>query len=233
MVSLTLPPIRIAATLFLAAGIGLSTSALADATALPTVGLSASGQAVAANDLGHATAYAEVTGNKPRDVAASVNQQMSAALALARKYPSVRTKTGGSNTWPVYAKDSRTISGWRMRSSLSLESEDIPALSELVGKLQETLAVESLTLAPAAVTRARAEDEATTRALAAFEARAKLVADTLHKKYRIKDLNIGSHMVGFPVAVTRGAALQAAPAPVQAGDTDVTVQVNGTIELID
>lgn len=206
---------------------------LAAPNELPTVSLSASAVAVAENDLGIATAYAEITGGKPRDVAAKVNEQIAAALAMAREYKSVRTKTAASNTWPVYAKDSRTISGWRMRSSIVLESEDIAALSELVGKLQDTLAVESLTLMPAPATRASAEDDATRQALLAFQSRAQQVAQTLNKKYRIKDLNIGSHGMDMPMPTTRGAALQMASAPVQAGGSDVSVQVNGTIELID
>lgn len=198
----------------------------------PTVSFTASGHAVAANDMARSSAYAEVTGSQPREVAAKVNAQIAAALELARQYPSIRTKSGTTNTWPVYAKDSRTISNWRMRSSLVLESEDIPALSELIGKLQDTLAVESLTLMPAPATQAKAEDVATANAIAAFRARARLVADALDAQFRIKQLDIGGHNVGMPVAA-RGMAVQMASAPVQAGDSDITIQVNGTIELID
>lgn len=219
---------------FAAVGLGASQGARAEADRLPTVSFSASGTASAANDLAQATAYAEITGGQPRDVAAQVNEQVAAALALAKSYPSVRTRTGATNTWPVYAKDSRTISAWRMRSSITLESNDIPALSELVGKLQDRLAVESLVLMPSPDTRAAAEDAATKNALAAFEARARLVSETLKKHYRIKELNIGGHNVGFPVvAAMRGAAMEMKPAPIQAGNSDISIEVNGTIELID
>jgi len=214
-------------------GMSLAAPVLADEPSLPTVSFSASGQAVAPNDLGRAVAYAEVTGGEPRDVATQVNGQIADALAVAKAYPSVRVKTGATHTWPVYAKDSRTISSWRMRSTIELESEDLPALSELVGKLQSQLALEGLTLMPAPQTRARAEETATQEALAAFQRRARLVSETLKKNFRIKQLNLGGHDVAPPMPMVRSAAVQMAPAPVQAGDSDITVQVNGTIELID
>ncbi len=211
------------------------------ADSLPTVDLSAQGTATAANDLGRADAYFEASADDPAAVAQKVNQVMAAALKIAKPFTTVSVKTSGMSTWPIYSKISsssgngnQTISGWRMRSNLNLESTDIAALSRLMGELQTTLAIGNLQLMPAPATLDAANDAATRDALKAFEARAKLVTDTLGRKYRLKALNINEQ--GGPAPMFRGramASMAAAPAPIEAGDSTITVQVNGTIELID
>ncbi len=216
----------------------LLTAPAAHATedALPTVNFAAQGHAEADNDLARAQAYAETTGQNPKAVAASVNQAIAAAIELAKRYPTVSVKTSQTSTWPVYAKNSRTISAWRMRSALSLESRDIAALSTLVGELQERLAIGNLQVVPSPETLAKAEDVATLAALEAFEKRAALVAKALNKSYRIKTLNVGAQRMPTPVyrsAMAAEGAVQAAPAPVQPGQSDIVIQVNGSIELVD
>jgi len=41
----------------------------------------------------------------------------------------------------MHGKLGRTIEAWRMRSEILLETRDMAALSELLGKLQATLSV--------------------------------------------------------------------------------------------
>ncbi|MCB1959349.1 MAG: SIMPL domain-containing protein [Rhodocyclaceae bacterium] len=212
----------------------LTTSA-AD-SALPTVELSAEGHALAANDLATAEAYVEHTGAEPAAVARQVNATIATALKTAESHPSVRVKTAGTSTWPVYASNSRTISAWRMRSSLRLESRDLAALSTLAGELQQTLAIANLHLQPAPESLSKASDMATVEAIDAFGQRARLVAGTLGKQYRIKHLSISAQ--GRPAPLYRARAMAsdmaaAAPAPIEAGDSSVVIQVHGSIELID
>jgi len=198
----------------------------------PTVNLSAQGSASAENDLARAEAYAEVTGPDVKSVAAAVNKAVGEALKRAKDYPSVKVRTAQTDTWPVYAQNSKAISAWRMRSTLALESRDIAALSALAGVLQSSMAIGNLRVEPSAQTLARAQDEATLAALAAFQARAALVAKALNRPYRIKSIDIGSHLP-TPVFRARMAADQAmaASAPLEAGQSDITPQVNGSIEL--
>jgi len=79
-----------------------------------------------------------------------------------------------------------------MRTDLALESTDPAALSELLGKLQGSLGVANLSMLPAPETRIKAENEATLDAITAFRARAKLIADSFGKPFRIKHLAINS-----------------------------------------
>ena len=184
------------------------------------------------NDLGRAIAYAEVSGADAADVARRVNAAIAGGLASAKAQAGVTVKTGNSHTWPIYTKGGRNIEGWRMRSELMLESRDAAALSTLLGKLQSQLAVSQLGFVPAPETRRAAEDEAALEAIAGFQAKASRYAAALKKPYRIRSMNIGggSHV---PQPMFRAAmmAAEAAPMPVEAGESNVTVSINGQIEL--
>ena len=73
-------------------------------------------------------------------------------------------------------------------------------------------------------------------AIAAFRARARLVADALGKPYRIRQLSVGAQGFRPPMPVMRAAAMatmDAAPMPVEAGVSQVSATVSGQIELID
>ncbi len=189
----------------------------------------------APNDLGRATAYVEATGPQAGELARKVNAAIAAALAVTRGEAAVRTRTGATHTWPVYAKNSRQIEGWRMRSELLLESRDAAALSELLGRLQATLAVGSIEFAPAPDTRRKAEDEAALEAIARFREKAAAYAGALKRDYRIRALTIGGQGVppSRPVFRAMAMAAESAPMPVEAGDSTVSVSVSGQIELLE
>ena len=194
----------------------------------------AQAQRSAPNDLGSASVYYEATGAQPGELARKVNQVVASALTTAKAQSEVRFKSGGSQTYPIYAKNSRTIDSWRMRSELLLESRDSAALSELLGKLQTTLTVGNINFAPAPETRRKIEDEAALDAITAFQDKATRYAAALKKNFRIRSMNINSHGVS-PVPTFRAMAMMAdaAPMPVEAGDSQVMVTVNGQIELLD
>jgi predicted secreted protein len=202
---------------------------------LPTLELSAEASRNLPNDLAFAQAYVEQTDAAPADLARRVNQRMTEALAVVRTYASVKVKTSGTQTWPVYApKIPGRIEAWRMRSSISLESRDIAALSELIGKLQSLLAVDQLNVGFAPETRAKATDEAMVDALKAFQARAAIAAQALGKHWRVKNINVSQGGAPQPYMRALKATMATADAaPVEAGEGSVTVTVNGSVELLD
>ena len=201
---------------------------------VPTVELSAEASRTATNDLARATVFAEATDPAPGELARKVNGAMAQALATARAFPTVKAQSGGSHTWPGYDKPGR-INTWHMRSELQLESRDMAALSELLGKLQASLGVSQIVLMPSPETRKKAEDGAMVDAISAFQARAKLVAESLHKPWRLRELHVnaggGMRPPFFPMA--RASAMAADAMPVEAGDSQVTASVAGTIELVE
>lgn len=202
-----------------------------------TVELSAEANKAAVNDLATAVLYVERNGSNAAAVAREVNREIAAGLERARARAEVKVQSGNTSTWPVYAQEGKgRITGWRMRSEIQLESRNLPAMSELVGELQSTLALAHINMQPAPETRRKAIDEATVDALRAFEQRAGLIATTLGRKHRIAQLSVGHSGFQPPMPRMRAAtamSAEMAPAALEGGESQVSVQVNGRIELID
>ena len=197
------------------------------------VDLSAEASRPAANDQLRATIFAEASGTTPGELSAQVNKLIGEALKTAKAYPAVKTQSGGTATYPIYAKGGK-IEAWRMRSELALESGDSAALSELLGKLQASLGVANLVLQPSAETRKKVESEAMVDAIAAFKERAKTIAGALGMSYRIKQLAVstsGRNIAPLLRANARTMAVDAAPMPVEAGESQVSASVSGQVEL--
>ena len=197
------------------------------------VELSSESSRPAVNDLAQATVSAEATGATPGELSRQINHLISEALKKTKAYPSVKVKTGGTSTYPVYAKNGK-IESWRMRSDISLESGDTAALSELLGKLQSSMGVSSLSMLPAPETRRKAENEAMLDAIDLFKARAKLLAEAMGKNYGITQLTVsteGRHAPPLMRAAKAMSVEMAAPMPLESGESLVTVSVSGKIEI--
>lgn len=221
--------------LTLAGLFGLSTFATAQAGTL--VDLNAEASRPAPNDEIHAMVYTEATGNNPAELARRINLALGEALKVARGHPGISAKTGSQSTYPLYGQNQR-IENWRMRAELQLESRDSAALSEMLGRLQQMkLAVGHVSQQVSAETRRQAEDGATQDAIRAFEARAKVIASVFGKSYRIKQISIQQNggPPPMPMLRARGAAMmaEAAPVPIEAGESLVTTNISGQIELAD
>ncbi len=226
----------------LAFAISANPASAADAPAaptLPTADISVESSRSAPNDQFRAQVYAEATDASPGEVARKVNAIVTQAIQTARAHSAVKVRSAGNSTYPVYGKTGRSIEAWRMRSSLALESNDAAALSELLGKLQQSMAVAGLSAAPSPETWKKIEDEAIADAISTFEGRARLVASSLKKKWKIKHLNVstGGMQPKQAMPYVRAAAMMAEaappPAPIEAGDSQVTVNISGQIELIE
>lgn len=215
----------------------LSGALLASAAhAATTIDLAAEASRPAVNDQIRAVVYSEAQGNNPADLARRVNQEIATGLQLVRGKPGVSVKTGNQSTYPVYGRDQK-IESWRMRSELVLESRDLGAVSELLGELQQRrLAVGQVTQMPSPETRRKVEDDATRDAIKAFQGRAEVIAGALGKKWTIKQLSVSQQGGAMPLPIYRSAKVmmaEAAPAPLEAGESLLTTTVSGQIELVD
>lgn len=214
---------------------GCFAAATAQAGAL--VDLSAQASRPAANDMVRASVFSEASGKNPAELAQRVNADIAEALKLIRSKPGISVKSGQQSTYPVYGQ-AQKIDSWRMRSELVLESKDQGGVSELLGKLQQMrLAVGEVSLLPSPETRRKVEDEATREAIVAFQSRAAVIAEQLGKSWKIKQLNV-QQGGGMPIPMMRAArgvmmAAEAAPAPLEAGESLVTTNVSGQIDLAD
>jgi predicted secreted protein len=210
-------------------------SPLAHAEGAPAVDFSVEAQTVAENDLARATIYAEVTHSSAAEAARQVNVRIADAMAKAKR-AGISTRSEQARTYPIYAKGGQRIDAWRVRSELSLESEAIETLSVLIGDLQESVAVSSLTLSPKPETQRLAADRAIDAGLALWQARAARIAKALGKSYRIANIQIDDQIQPPGVLRARSAAMMmadSAPMPIESGESKVSITVRGKIELID
>lgn len=209
--------------------------ASATAPAGTLIDLSAEASRPAANDMVRASVYSEASGKNPAELAQRVNADIAEALKTIRAKAGISVKSGHQATYPVYGQTQK-IDAWRMRSELVLESKDQGSVSELLGNLQQMrLAVSNVTLLPSPETRRQVEDEATREAIRAFRSRAAVIAEQFGKGWKIKQLNVqqGGGMPQ-PMPLARGMlAASAAPVPMEAGESLVTTNVSGQIELAD
>ncbi|MFZ1246669.1 MAG: SIMPL domain-containing protein [Azonexus sp.] len=213
--------------------VGCMAGATVQAGAL--VDLSAEASRPAANDMVRASVYSEASGKNPAELAQRVNADIAEALKLIRAKAGVSVKSGQQATYPVYSQ-AQKIDGWRMRSELVLESRSQGSVSELLGKLQQMrLAVGNVNLLPSPETRRQVEDEATREAIRAFQSRAAVIAEQLGKTWKIKQLNVqqGGGMPRPMMAARAVMVAEDAPAPLEAGESLVTTNVSGQIELSD
>lgn len=199
----------------------------------PLVEISAEASKAVPNDMMRATVYVELTGDSPKDVAKRVNAAITEALAIAKPFSQVKTRTSAANTYPVYGK-SRKIEGWRMRSEIAAESRDSAALSELLGRLQQTMAIGQFAATVSPEAYKAVEGDVIVDAIGEFKARAQRVAGTLGKGYSIKELHVSANRGGMPHPMPRMmtmAAAEAAPMPIEAGESSVVVNITGKIEI--
>jgi predicted secreted protein len=198
------------------------------------VTLNAQAEREVPNDLLSAALSAEAEGADPAQLADSVNRSMQAALVVARSYASVKTRSGSYQTSPVYEK-SRVVR-WRVRQELRLESTNIAAATELIGKLQASLVVNGMVLSVSPEVRRQTENALIAEAHAAFEERARLVRDAMKAKgYRVRDLQFsGGGPAPFPMFLISGrsAAAEARAQPaIEPGTTRILISVSGTVQM--
>lgn len=163
-----------------------------------------------------------------------VNETMRWALDTARSAKGVEVKSGGYQTQPVYEKGK--IVRWSASQDLVLESSDVDALSELVGKLQQKLLLRSIGFSVSPEKRREIEDALIDEALAAFQARAKRVAAGLAARdYELVTLAIQTPGGGGPVPVYRARAMAMesdfATPSFESGQSALDVRIDATIEL--
>ena len=214
----------------------LSTSAFAaDDLNYNLIQLSAQTEKQVENDLFVVTLSAMAEMGNSQQAAQRVNADMAWAMDLLEDKTEIKRRTLNYQTHPVYKN--KTIIGWNARQQLRLESQKIEKLSDLVGVLQEKLTVTSMQFEVSTEKQNNAVKSLIESALDEFKSKARLVAAAIGAAdYRIVSISIRD--TPPPVAQFRGAAMEVmssaeARAPrVEAGDSKVSVMVEGTVQLV-
>ena len=199
------------------------------------VSLSASASGRVDNDTIIASLYAQEEGSETALLADRVNQRIRWGVEQVKQHDELKVQTQSYNTYPIY--DKGRVTGWRVRQSFRIESRNMALVSKLLGTLQSRLALESISFGVSPKQRQQSENGLIEDALAAFERRAKLIARSLHKSgYRIVRINVNTSGGGYHpqprMMMAKSAAMaDVAPPSVEAGESRLTVSVNGEIEL--
>ena len=225
---------RTLTAIFLFASIGANNAmAHDDETHYDRIHLSVNATAQLENDTMVASLFAQEEGSQAAELSAVVNQRIRNALELVKKHPQIKHQTNAYSSNPIY--NNNKITGWRVSQSLRLESTNMALMSDVLGKLQADLALQSMQFAVSPASKNRQDEILIDEALEAFSKRAQQVVKKLERRnYKIVDINIStSGARGIrPQYQMRALAMDAESSPaVSAGEQTVTVTVSGNIEL--
>lgn len=234
---MTIHPRAVTALLLLAVACFNTGEVMAQPTVVyDQIDLTATAEREIENDEIVAVVYAQAQAQLQSEAANSVNEDIRWALDVAESTRGIKAQTLQYNSYPTYGNNQRIV-GWQARQSLRLETRDSDQLSELLGELQERVAIESVNYQVSRDAREQADEELIREALQSFTHRAELVAEELGRNgFRIVRININTGGGrGSPIAFrSRGMMAEAAdvaqPA-LEAGTQSVSVDVSGTIEL--
>lgn len=198
------------------------------------ISLSAEATEEVANDTLVVLLYAQREGNEQAILADEVNKAISHAVKRSKQLLDVDVQTQAYQTQPVYQQ--QRLSGWRVRQAIQLKSRNIKALSELIGELQNTVAVESMSYTVSQEQRTRMEEVLIGNAIAAFQQRAQQITRHLgRKKHRLVNMDVQRSGNLHPMLQRSFSPMLeskvAAPA-VEPGKQTLTVTVSGVIELL-
>lgn len=199
------------------------------------VDLSAQARREVNNDLMQATLFAEAVGQSPAQLSATVNDQLNKAINAAKKVKSVRVESGDYQSQANYRDGKQD--GWRTRGEVRLESADFSGLATLLGQLQsENLQLSSVQFSVSPQLREQVENELVRDALKAFQQRADVVRQSLNKNaVKIVSIRLETqNMYPVPRPMFRVSAMamdKAEAAPAEAGNSEIIVMANGSIQV--
>jgi predicted secreted protein len=178
-------------------------------------------------------------GTDANAVQVALKQALDKALADAKsavKPGQLDVRTGNFSLNPRYDKNGK-VSGWQGTAELVIDGRDLPAISQLAGRIQ-SMTIARVSQGLSREKRESTEEGVTAQAIGRYRARAAEVAKHFgYAGYQIREVNVASNdqtIEPMPAAMYRGKMAMASdePLPVAAGVTSVSVTVSGTVQLL-
>lgn len=209
------------------------------AQAGPTLELNEQARTSVSNDEMVIVLAAERDGPQVGPLNEAVLSQLNSALAEAKKTEGVRARLGNVSTQPNYTREGKQ-QGWKVRGEVVLESQRVSALSQLGGRLGERMQVSSVQFRLSNEKRRAQEQVLLTEAAQAFRAKAQQAATAFgFRSYEMRALALQPGRVPGPRPVMMARMAEAAmappaapPIPEEGGESEVSVTVSGTVELM-
>lgn len=202
--------------------------------------ISASGQLDVPQDWLTMTLSTSRDGSEAATVQNQLRQAVDAALAIAKPAAVARqmdVRTGSFGVYPRHGSNGR-ITGWQGSAELVLEGRDFLRISSTAGKIP-SMGIGQVVFSLSSEAQQKLESEAQAMAIDRFKARASEVAKGFgFSGYTLREVSVSSADQGERPVYGRPMAAQAkvsmasdAPLPVEAGKSQVTVTVSGSIQL--
>jgi predicted secreted protein len=202
------------------------------------VSLQSSGTVEVQQDLLMITMSTSKDGADAAAVQTQLKTALDAALAEAKKTAQpgqMDVRTGAFNMYPRYSRDSK-ITGWQGTTELVLEGRDFARISAAAGKIN-TLTLGQVSFALSREARAKVEGEAQAQAIERFKAKASEISKNFgFSGYSIREVSVNANDQGFAprgrVEMMQAKSMSSdAPVPVEAGRSNVVVQVSGSVQM--
>lgn len=217
----------------------LATTALADTKAASegnVVSFAVESSQSVANDHAYAVLAKTVQAKDAGVLASQINPIINQALAIAKKYPTVKASTGQPNAYPSY-DDKGNITGLTAQARLNLSSQNTSELSALIGELQPLLVLEDMRFEVSEVVSEQTEQRLMRETTKKFQTQAQQIAQAWGaKSYRLLNASLNHdgtphHRIVAPMAMATK-AYDNTPQVLEAGESRLTYRISGSIFLI-
>lgn len=185
-----------------------------------------------------ATVAVEAENHDPALLAKTMNKKMTWALETAKPFKRIKVKGGQYSSHQLYNK--RIFKAWRGTQRIVLESKNSAELGQLIGLLQKKLLVKSIQYRVSKEKVAQVKKGLLKQAINKFKQQASLISQQFDKStYQIHAININSNSPQRPIhyAASRmmsdSAMSKSSPAQLQQTTSSISVNINGSIKLVD
>ncbi len=226
---------------WIVAGVLCAGAGVAAAQTLPepanVLQLSSTGSVEVTQDLLVMTLAATREGRDAAAVQSQLQQVLDAALATARAEAQPRqleVRTGNFGIYPRNDKDGK-ITGWQGRAELVLQGRDFDRITRTAAKING-MPVSQTGFGLSREAREKVEGQAQTEAIQSFQAKAKALAQSFgFERYTVREVSVNTNDMGFAPRVAmmaKSMTAEAAPIPVEAGKSQVVVNVSGSVQML-
>jgi predicted secreted protein len=183
------------------------------------------------------TMAAEKSGTDTAALTAKITQIMVDAMLKAKGVSGVEASTGQWSTFQQY-DNKGVVKGWTVRSELMLKGKDFGAVGQLAGNLGATLSIVNSSFEVSKAQSAKAEAALLSQGLLAFKTKASAAAQTLgFSGFAIQEVTVNPAQLESSsqprpmMAMARGAVADAAPVPIAAAQSALTLTISGIVQM--
>lgn len=204
----------------------------------PQLTLDAQAQAELDNDEMSVVMSVEKQGSDVQALSQSVLATLQRATAKAKRVDSVSVRTGTVSTYPVWDSKGKTPN-WTVRAEMGLKSTNFSTLGLLASELTSEMQMNGVGFSLSPAKRKLEESRLMKEVSANFKDNARDLAAAMgYKSYELKSLsfnrqnNSGGGRPMMTMSAMRGKAMDAAvPVAAEGGKSEVSVSLNGVVEL--